>query len=126
MSTVVPFSYTSIYLRLSVNFNWIFIYCKVLVSFLDSRLHWLVFSLFYAYFVQWTIKLPLPPPISLISSTQTTIFYTLTQSSFVSHTHIYKPCSLLLFAIKKHDSFHTVKHSLLYSTLQKRTKMSGE
>ena len=28
--------------------------------------------------------------------------------SFVPHSHIFKRCSLLLFADKKHDSFHTV------------------
>ena len=52
---------------------------------------------------------PSPPhTISLISSAQIPFSYTLTQSSFISHIHIYKLCSPLLFAIKKHDSFHTV------------------
>ena len=46
-----------------------------------SSLHWLVLIFFYTFFLQWSIvwpssRIPLPPthPISLISSTQTTIF----------------------------------------------------
>ena len=59
-----------------------------------------------------------PYPQNLpISGTQTITLCTLTKCSFVSHTHIYKLCSSLLFAVKKHDSFHTVnRRELLFLT----------
>ena len=50
---------------------------------------------------------PPPPPFHLHLMVLKLLFYTQTQCSFVSNTHVYKPCSLL-FAVKKHDSFHTV------------------
>ena len=65
---------------------------------IESGLHWIVFILFYAHFVQWSVlrrtnKLHLrpPPPFPSFQALNLPFSYTLTQTSFVSHTCIYKP-----------------------------------
>ena len=70
-----------------------------------SSLHWTILLLFYAIFLHWSIvtqvtKNPLPspsPPNFPISNAQTIILYALIQCPFVSHTHICRPGSPLLF-----------------------------
>ena len=81
----------------------------------SSSLHWLILCFLYAFFVRWSIfptrlnSYPIPPPLAFWSA-QTIPLYTHTQCSFVSHTHIYKPCSPLSFAAKKPDIFNTVNN----------------
>ena len=87
--------------------------CKFLwVLVVSIDLFWVFFM---PFFVRWSIfptrlnSYPIPPPLAFWSA-QTIPLYTHTQCSFVSHTHIYKPCSPLSFAAKKPDIFNTVNN----------------
>ena len=76
-------------------------------------LHWTILLLFYALLLQWsiiatTIFSHSPSRIPPISSTQAIIFFALTQSSLVSHTHICRPFSPLLFAVNNIPFFWAV------------------
>ena len=80
-----------------------------------SSLHWPIPGFLYAFFVQWSILptstsfLPYPSPTHIFSA-QSIILHAQTQSYFVN---ICKLLSVLSFAGKKTDSFHTVNKKWL-------------
>ena len=78
-----------------------------------------------------TIKLHLPSPsFPSFQALKVPFSYTQTQSSFVSHTHIYKLCSPLLGQIDSkciltnYDVIsRKLEHVSIHSSVRKRTKM---
>ena len=95
----------------------------------ESSLHWLILGFLYAFFLQWSIfpiklnSYPIPPPQppSRIFKSSTILLFTHTQCSFVSYTHIYKPCSPLSFTLKN-DSFHAVNRKWLRREIYTRKR----
>ena len=91
------------------NFIQIFSLMKQSSLQIQSSLHWPILLLFYALFIQWsmlwpTIKLHLPSPISLISSSQSTIFlYFNTKFLHISHSHLPPPNTLQYTPLFKNE-----------------------
>ena len=79
---------------------------KKLVASIDLIWVFLMPFLYNGVYLQWSI-LPHPSPTHIFSA-QSFILNAQTQCSFVTHTHIYKPLSVLLFAGKKPGIFHRV------------------